>query len=102
MVVSMRPFRAELVQQVIEITTRFGDAHGAPVQHDGNYSALDIKDLAKPDFGDAVTVKQGEIPVFWACGVTPQLAIARAKPPFAITHAPGCMFVTDLRAPDFQ
>ncbi len=63
---------------------------------------LGIADLARPDFGDAVTVRDGEIPVFWACGVTPQLALAAARPALAITHSPGCMFVTDLKDNEFR
>jgi len=60
-------------------------------------TAIGITDLQKPDYGDPVPVEEGELPVFWACGVTPQAAIAAAKPPFAITHSPGCMLVTDLK-----
>jgi uncharacterized protein YcsI (UPF0317 family) len=69
--------------------------HGAPV-HLGNPGLIGIADLAAPDYGDAVEVLPDEIPLFWACGVTPQAVIAAAKPDFAITHAPGCMLVTDL------
>ncbi|MEQ8514431.1 MAG: DUF1445 domain-containing protein, partial [Chromatocurvus sp.] len=76
--------------------TRFPAVHGAPV-HLGDPAAIGIGDLSTPDFGDAVTVKDGEMPVFWACGVTPQVALENARLPFAITHSPGCMLVTDLR-----
>ena len=70
-------------------------AHGAPL-HIGEPSVLGIEDLEQPDFGEPVTIKDGQIPVFWACGVTPQIALANARPPLAITHAPGHMFVADI------
>lgn len=95
MVVSMRPFKPVDAIRAIQITSRFPKSHGAPV-HIGNPADIGIEDLSNPDFGDAVPIKDGEIPVFWACGVTPQLAIANAKPPIAITHAPGKMLVTDV------
>ena len=95
MVVSMRPFTAEDAIRAFEITARFPRAHGAPV-HMGDPSIIGITDLQRPDYGDAVTVKPGETPVFWACGVTPQAAIAQARPEFCITHAPGSMLITDL------
>jgi uncharacterized protein YcsI (UPF0317 family) len=75
--------------------------HGAPI-HVGDAAALGIQDLGRPDFGQAVTVREGEVPVFWACGVTPQVALLNARPPLAITHSPGCMFITDLRDSDFE
>jgi uncharacterized protein YcsI (UPF0317 family) len=100
LVVSMRPYLPEQVEQVIEITSRYPTMHGAPI-HIGDPSLLGIADLARPDFGDAVTIREGEVPVFWACGVTPQLALAAARPELAITHSPGCMFVTDLKDSDF-
>jgi uncharacterized protein YcsI (UPF0317 family) len=96
MVVSMRPFRAADAIRAIQICTRFPAVHGAPV-HLGDPGQIGIGDLAQPDYGDAVTVNAGELPLFWACGVTPQVALAAARPPFAITHSPGCMLVTDLR-----
>ena len=95
LVVSMRPYRPELVPRVREITGRYPTMHGEPI-HVGDPAAIGIHDLAKPDFGDAVPIQPGEIPVFWACGVTPQLALAAARPEVAITHSPGCMFITDL------
>jgi uncharacterized protein YcsI (UPF0317 family) len=95
MVVSMRPFKAQDAIRAIQITSRFPDVHGAPV-HMGDPAQIGIADLAKPDYGDAVDVLPDEIPVFWACGVTPQAAITQAKPPFCITHAPGAMLITDL------
>jgi uncharacterized protein YcsI (UPF0317 family) len=96
MVVSMRPLMPADAIRAIQVTTRLPSVHGAPV-HLGFPGAIGIKDLARPDYGDAIPVEAGELPVFWACGVTPQAAIAAARPPFAITHAPGCMLVTDLR-----
>jgi uncharacterized protein YcsI (UPF0317 family) len=99
MVVSMRPFKPAQAIRAVQITTRFPSVHGAPV-HLGLPHSIGIADIAKPDYGDAVPVEADEIPVFWACGVTPQAVIAAAKLPFAITHAPGLMLVTDLRNRD--
>lgn len=96
MVVSMRPFIPAHAIRAIQICTRFPAVHGAPV-HLGDPGHIGIADLATPDYGDAVTVEAGELPLFWACGVTPQLALAAARLPLAITHSPGCMLVTDLR-----
>jgi uncharacterized protein YcsI (UPF0317 family) len=96
MVVSMRPMKPAEAIRAIQITTRFPAVHGAPV-HIGLPGLIGIGDLAKPDYGDAVEVRPDELPVFWACGVTPQAVIAAAKPALAITHAPGCMIVTDRR-----
>jgi len=95
MVVSMRPLRAAAAIRAIQITSRFPDVHGAPV-HLGDPALIGIKDIAKPDYGDAVDVLPDELPVFWACGVTPQAAITQARPEFCITHAPGAMLITDL------
>jgi uncharacterized protein YcsI (UPF0317 family) len=95
LVVSMRPFSPTDADRAIEVTSRFPDVHGAPV-HVGDPARIGIADLSRPDYGDAVEVLDGELPVFWACGVTPQAAIARAKPEFCITHAPGAMLITDL------
>ena len=95
MVVSMRPFKAADAARAVEITSRFPDVHGAPV-HVGDPAAIGIQDLSRPDYGDAVAVLPDEVPVFWACGVTPQAAIAQARLPFCITHAPGAMLITDL------
>jgi uncharacterized protein YcsI (UPF0317 family) len=96
LVVTMRPYKAADAIRAVQITSRFPAVHGAPV-HLGDPGLIGIGDLSKPDYGDAVAVHAGEIPVFWACGVTPQAALAQARLPFAITHAPGCMLVTDLR-----
>src|SRR3546814_4152392 len=87
MVVCMRPFREADAIGAVEITGRFPLAHGAPV-HLGDPAGIGIADLGKPDFGDPVPVRSGELPVFWACGVTPQVAIMKAAPEIAITHAP--------------
>ena len=95
MVVSMRPLKAKAAIRAIQITSRFPDVHGAPV-HLGDPSLIGITDLSKPHYGDAIDVMPDELPVFWACGVTPQAAIAQAKPEFCITHAPGAMLITDL------
>jgi len=97
LVVSMRPYAPAEAIQAVQITARFPLSHGAPV-HLGFPGQIGIADLARPDYGDAVPVGAHEIPLFWACGVTPQAALAAARPPLAITHAPGCMLVTDLRA----
>lgn len=95
MVVSMRPMSPAHAIRAVQITTRFPSVHGAPV-HIGLPHLIGIEDLQRPDYGDAVEIKAGELPVFWACGVTPQAVIAAMKPSFAITHAPGAMLVTDL------
>jgi uncharacterized protein YcsI (UPF0317 family) len=95
MVVSMRPFKPKDAIRAVQITSRFPSVHGAPV-HLGHPHLIEIADIAKPDYGDPVPVASDEIPVFWACGVTPQAVIATAKLPFAITHSPGMMLVTDL------
>ena len=96
LVVSMRPFAPANAIRAIQITSRFPGAHGAPV-HLGRPDLIGIADLSKPDYGDAVPIGADELPVFWACGVTPQAMIAAARPSFAITHAPGAMLATDLR-----
>lgn len=94
MVVSMRPMQPAAAIRAIQICSRFPQVHGAPV-HFGDPAAIGISDISQPDFGDAVTIKPGEVPVFWACGVTPQVAIANAKLDFCISHAPGHMLITD-------
>jgi uncharacterized protein YcsI (UPF0317 family) len=95
LVVSMRPLAPADAIRAIQITSRFPSVHGAPV-HIGLPEAIGIEDLATPDYGDSVPVGNGELPVFWACGVTPQAVIVEAKPDFCITHAPGSMLITDL------
>lgn len=96
LVVSMRPFLPADAIRAIQICSRFPAVHGAPV-HLGDPSGIGIADISRPDYGDAVSLRKAELPLFWACGVTPQVALAAAKPPLAITHSPGCMLVTDLR-----
>jgi uncharacterized protein YcsI (UPF0317 family) len=91
----MRPLRAADAIRGVQITSRFPAVHGAPV-HIGDPELIGIRSLADPDYGDAVEVMPGELPVFWACGVTPQAAIAQARLAFCITHAPGAMLITDL------
>lgn len=99
MVVSMRPIPEAMVDYVIRLTTPYRKAHGAPV-HVGDPWAIGIKDIMQVDFGDPPEIRPGEVPVFWACGVTPQMALKAASPELAITHAPGYMFVTDIREED--
>lgn len=101
LVVSMRPLTPDQAVKATRICSRFPRAHGAPV-HFGDPAAIGIRDIAKPDFGDAVEIRTGELPVFWACGVTPQAAVMHARPPIAITHKPGHMLVTDLRDTDLD
>ena len=96
LVVSMRPVPAELVPAAVRITSRYPAVPGAPV-HVGEPAELGITDVDRPDFGDPVEIRPGEIPVFWACGVTPQAAVMQSRPPFAIGHAPGHMAITDAR-----
>jgi uncharacterized protein YcsI (UPF0317 family) len=101
LVVSMRPFTPQDAIKATLVTGAFPEVHGAPV-HQGDPGAIGIADLARPTYGDPVPIREGEIPVFWACGVTPQEALLSAKLPLAITHAPGCMFVTDIRESDLK
>jgi uncharacterized protein YcsI (UPF0317 family) len=96
MVVSMRPIPHRQVPRAVAITAEMPRVHGAPVQI-GYPEAIGIYAIDQPDYGDAVTIKAGEVPVFWPCGVTPQAVVMNSKPPFAITHAPGHMFITDVK-----
>ena len=98
-VVSMRPFTNADADRAEDITGHYPMAHGAPI-HRGDPEALGIKDLARPEYGEPVTMEANHIPMFWACGVTPQEAILNAKPTLAISHAPGHMFVGDMLAVD--
>jgi uncharacterized protein YcsI (UPF0317 family) len=100
LVVSMRPMKSADAIRAVQITTRFPSVHGAPV-HLAKPEAIGIKDIAKPDWGDPVPIGDDEIPVFWACGVTPQSVIMAVKPEFCITHYPGAMLVTDRRNTEF-
>lgn len=95
MVVSMRPMKATDAIRAIQITSRYPSVHGAPI-HMGDPELIGIHDLSQPDFGDPVAIEDDELPVFWACGVTPQSVVMSARPAFCITHSPGCMLVTDL------
>jgi uncharacterized protein YcsI (UPF0317 family) len=95
MVVSMRPFSPGEAIRAIEVTSRFPLTHGAPV-HLGDPTEIGIVDLDRPDYGDAVTVRPGEVPLYWACGITPQVVVTNAKPEICITHYPGHMVITDL------
>jgi uncharacterized protein YcsI (UPF0317 family) len=101
LVVSMRPMTQEHARTATRICGRFPRAHGAPV-HVGDPVALGIHDLERPDFGDPVSIHAGEVPVFWACGVTPQAVAMQAQPALLLTHKPGHMFVTDLRDSDLE
>lgn len=96
LVCSMRPMTPENAKKAAEITEKFPNVHGGPV-HMGDPEKIGIKDIDHPDYGDSVEIREGEIPVFWACGVTPQAAVERAKPPIVITHAPGHMFITNVK-----
>ncbi len=98
-VVSMRPIKARDITKAVMITSRFSQVHGAPI-HIGNPADIGIEDITKPDYGDFVGIEEDELPVFWACGVTPQNALRQSKIPFAITHGPGYMFVTDIKNSD--
>ena len=97
LVVTMRPLTPAQTIEAVVVTSRYPLAHGAPI-HFGDPAAIGIVDLTRPDFGDAITIRPDEVPVFWACGVTPQAVLMEAKPDLAITHSPGRMFVTDRKA----
>lgn len=101
MVVSMRPIPQSQVVRTVQITSRFPAVHGAPV-HVGDPAALGIDDLQKPHFGDPLPLAADEVPVFWACGVTPQAVMMQTRPEIALTHAPGHMFITDRRERDLM
>lgn len=101
MVVSMRPIPAGQIAEAVRITDRFPAVHGGPV-HIGAPEQIGIADLESPDFGDAPVIAEGDLPVFWACGVTPQVAVQESAPPFAITHSPGRMFITDAPEGDYR
>ena len=101
MVVSMRPIPTEKVIRAVQVTTRFPAVHGSPI-HIGDPAGIGIQDINRSDMGDPVEVRDGEAPVFWACGVTPQAVAMSSKPPLMITHAPGHMFITDARDEDLS
>ncbi len=100
-VVSMRPFKARDAIRAIEITRDYPAVHGSPI-HLGDPALIGIDNISTPDWGDPVTINDNEIPLFWACGVTPQMAAMVAKPELMITHAPGHMFVGDKQDNDFR
>lgn len=99
MVVSMRPIPYSQVVRAVTVTAKVPRVHGAPI-HIGDPKEIGIGDINKPDFGDAVTIHEGEVPVFWACGVTPQAVMMASKPDFCITHSPGHMLITDIKNAD--
>ena len=94
-VVSMRPIQSAKVVRAVQVTSRFPSVHGSPI-HIGEPERIGIGDLLRPDYGDPVEIKDGEVPVFWACGVTPQAVALKSKPSLMITHSPGYMFITNL------
>lgn len=95
LVVSMRPMKPAEAIRAVQVTSRFPQVHGSPV-HIGLPHLIGIRDIARPEFGDPVPVADDELPVFWACGVTPQSVAMATRPLLCITHSPGCMLVTDL------
>lgn len=101
MVVSMRPMPEKDVVRAVQVTSRFPSVHGAPV-HIGTPASIGIENVNRPDFGDHVTINEGEVPVFWACGVTPQAVAMHVKPEIMITHAPGHMFITDIHEEQYS
>ncbi|MGH3565529.1 MAG: putative hydro-lyase [Pseudonocardia sp.] len=101
MIVSMRPVPAVLVAEAVRVTAAYPAVHGAPV-HIGEPRQIGITDLDAPDYGDAVEFSPGDVPVFWACGMTPQAVVVEIRPPLAIAHAPGHMLITDARDTDYR
>ena len=95
LVVTMRPIPPEHIAAAVAVTERYPAVHGGPI-HIGDPAALGIADLASPEWGDPPAIEPGDVPVFWACGVTPQAVALAAKPPLMLTHAPGHMLVTDV------
>ena len=101
MVVSMRPYRAEEIPLAVTVSGRYPTMHGAPI-HVGDPDSLGIKAIDEPEFGDAISIGEEQIPAFWACGVTPQAVAMQARPPFMITHSPGHMFVTNRLNSEYE
>src|SRR5579871_6770377 len=101
LVVSMRPLTPAQAVTATRVCGRFPRAHGTPV-HFGDPAAIGIRDIDRPDFGEAIEIRPGEVPVFWACGVTPQAVAMEVQPPLLITHKPGHMFLTDLKDTDSE
>ncbi|MDR3595336.1 putative hydro-lyase [Clostridium sp.] len=96
MVVSMRPISYDQIVKSVMVTGTMPKVHGCPI-HIGDPSVIGISDINKPDFGDCVKIKEGEVPVFWPCGVTPQSIVMNVKPKIVITHSPGHMLITDIK-----
>jgi uncharacterized protein YcsI (UPF0317 family) len=92
----MRPVKVSQVVKAVQVTSRFPQVHGAPI-HIGDPEKIGIRDIMCPDYGDTIEIKEDEVPVFWACGVTPQAVALKSRPPLMITHSPGYMFITDIR-----
>ncbi len=101
MVVSMRPYKPEEIPAAVTASGRYPTMHGAPV-HVGEPDSLGVKDLDEPEFGESISIGEDEIPVFWACGVTPQAVAMSARPPLMITHSPGHMFITDRQNAEYE
>lgn len=101
MVMSMRPIPHDRIVKAVQLSGAIPKVHGAPL-HIGDPAAIGVKDIAHPEFGDPVDIREGEVPVFWACGVTPQSIVMNSKPEFAITHTPGCMLITDTKNIDLK
>lgn len=101
MVVSMRPIPYNQVVKAVNVTSLYPKVHGAPI-HIGNPNEIGIKDINIPDFGDCVSIKENEVPVFWPCGVTPQSVVMNVKPKIVITHSPGHMLITDIKNEDLR
>ncbi|MDP8950239.1 MAG: putative hydro-lyase [Actinomycetota bacterium] len=101
MVVSMRPYRPDEVPLAVAVSGRYPTMHGVPV-HVGDPEGLGVRDLGEPEFGDSISIREDEVPVFWACGVTPQVVAMETKPPLMITHSPGHMFVTDRPNAEYE
>ncbi|MBV9121422.1 MAG: DUF1445 domain-containing protein, partial [Chloroflexi bacterium] len=99
MVTSMRAIPRRQVVKAVQVTSRFPTMHGTPV-HIGDPSVIGVQDVQKPDYGVPIPVGPDDVTMFWACGVTPQQVCLASKPPFMISHAPGCMFITDVRDED--
>ncbi|MDP2857418.1 MAG: DUF1445 domain-containing protein, partial [Bacillota bacterium] len=99
MAASMRPIHSSLVPKAVTVTAKYIYAHGAPI-HVGNPELIGIKNIMKPEYGDSPEIRPGELPVFWTCGVTPQIAAMQARLPFMMSHYSGFMFITDI--PDEQ
>ena len=101
MVVSMRPYKPDEVPAAVSASGRYPTMHGAPV-YVGDPDSLGVRDLDEPEFGESISIAEDEVPVFWACGVTPQAVAMQARPPLMITHSPGHMFVTDRKNAEYE